>query len=42
VRSDGLALVRRDVSDAIFNGCGAFLCCAIPIIGVVRGRARCR
>jgi enoyl-CoA hydratase/carnithine racemase len=33
------ALGRRDVSDTIFNCYGAFRRCAIPIIGVVRGRA---
>src|SRR5262245_42778982 len=33
------ALGRRDVSDTIFNCYGAFRLCAIPIIGVVRGRA---
>src|SRR3954465_2198852 len=33
------ALGRRDASDTIFNCYGAFRRCAIPIIGVVRGRA---
>ena len=33
------ALGRRDASDAIFNCYGAFRRSAIPIIGVVRGRA---
>jgi enoyl-CoA hydratase len=33
------ALGRRDVSDTIFNCYGAFRRAAIPIIGVVRGRA---
>jgi len=33
------ALGRRDVSDTIFNCYSAFRRCAIPIIGVVRGRA---
>jgi len=33
------ALGRRDASDAIFNCYGAFRRAAIPIIGVVRGRA---
>jgi enoyl-CoA hydratase len=33
------ALVRREVSDIIFNCYGAFRRAAIPIIGIVRGRA---
>src|SRR5205807_3418679 len=33
------ALGRRDVSDVIFGCYGAFRRAAIPIIGVVRGRA---